>query len=58
MSDAELELERWFDENNPGGHDFSKPPPREMLERAFPKLDDAEIDYLIRKPNRAFERFD
>jgi hypothetical protein len=55
---AQRELEEWFEKNNEGGFDFSCPPPRTLIEAAFPSLDDEEIDYLIRKPSRCFERFE
>lgn len=52
------ELLEWFDKHNEGGHDFTKPPTREMVKAAFPDCTEEQIDYYIRKPNRIFERFE
>lgn len=58
MTAAQEELEKWLEQNNQGGFDFSNPPSKEMIEAAFPDLDDEGIDYLIRKPSRIYERFE
>lgn len=52
-------LYQWLEKNNPGGFDFSLPPPREMIEAAFPewKGDKDQIDYFVRKPSRIYENF-
>jgi hypothetical protein len=55
--DTVARLKAWFEENNPGGHDFNNPPPRKLIEEAFPEEDSERIDYLLRKPNRTFELF-
>jgi hypothetical protein len=47
----ERKLEAWLD-----AHPHAAPP-REMIERAFPALDSVEVDYLLRKPDRIYERF-
>lgn len=54
---SEKVLENWLEANNPGGFNFSNPPPRALIEAAFPHIDVDEVDYLIRKPSRIYERF-
>jgi hypothetical protein len=56
--EAQRELAQWFEYNNPGGFDFSKPPSRKLIETAFPNLDVDQVDYLMRKPSRCFENFE
>lgn len=54
MSSEEKILEKWLDDNE---WNHKNPPPRKLIEAAFPKLDVEEVDYLIRKPDRIYERF-
>lgn len=55
---AQQALADWLEEHNSGGFDFSKPPPRELIEKAFPEADSEQVDYWIRKPSRIYERFE
>ncbi len=44
MTEEQKILFDWLETNNSGGHDFTKPPPREMLVAAFPDEDELSFE--------------